>query len=180
MHRMGFLDSLFNMADKKELKNFAKMAEKINTLEPKFESMRDKELKNMTSGYTKKIEESISTDNSSALNDFNKVLNDIMNGFINDYDSNPRESVTKDDIVYKVISLNKVSGYVNEYINNDSVTNNLSELEKNYYVPVNVFKDTYKGLLLAFLNSYIGSYSANDSSFNDGTEVRVLFNKDLI
>ena len=29
---MGFLDSLFNMADKKELKNFAKMAEKINTL----------------------------------------------------------------------------------------------------------------------------------------------------
>ena len=44
---MGFLDSLFNMADKKELKNFAKMAEKINTLEPKFESMRDKELKNM-------------------------------------------------------------------------------------------------------------------------------------
>ena len=84
----------------------------------------------MTSGYTKKIEESISTDNSSALNDFNKVLNDIMNGFINDYDSNPRESVTKDDIVYKVISLSKVSDYVNEYINNDSVTNNLSELEK--------------------------------------------------
>ena len=143
-------------------------------------NLDENKLKNMTSGYTKKIEESISTDNSSALNDFNKVLNDIMNGFINDYDSNPRESVTKDDIVYKVISLNKVSGYVNEYINNDSVTNNLSELEKNYYVPANVFKDTYKGLLLAFLNSYIGSYSANDSSFNDGTEVRVLFNKDLI
>ena len=143
-------------------------------------NLDENKLQNMTSGYTKKIEESISTDNSSALNDFNKVLNDIMNGFINDYDSNPRESVTKDDIVYKVISLSKVSDYVNEYINNDSVTNNLSELEKNYYVPANVFKDTYKGLLLAFLNSYIGSYSANDSSFNDGTEVRVLFNKDLI
>ena len=143
-------------------------------------NLDENKLKNMTNGYTKKIEESISTDNSSALNDFNKVLNDIMNGFINDYDSNPRESVTKDDIVYKVISLSKVSDYVNEYINNDSVTNNLSELEKNYYVPANVFKDTYKGLLLAFLNSYIGSYSANDSSFNDGTEVRVLFNKDLI
>ena len=143
-------------------------------------NLDENKLKNMTSGYTKKIEESISTDNSSALNDFNKVLNDIMNGFINDYDSNPKEMVTKVDIVYKVISLSKVSDYVNEYINNDSVTNNLSELEKNYYVPANVFKDTYKGLLLAFLNSYIGSYSANDSSFNDGTEVRVLFNKDLI
>ena len=143
-------------------------------------NLDENKLKNMTSGYTKKIEESISTDNSSALNDFNKVLNDIMNGFINDYDSNPKEMVTKDDIVYKVISLSKVSDYVNEYINNDGVTNNLSELEKNYYVPSNVFKDTYKGLLLAFLNSYIGSYSANDSSFNDGTEIRVLFNKDLI
>ena len=143
-------------------------------------NLDENKLQNMTSGYTKKIEESISTDNSSALNDFNKVLNDIMNGFINDYDSNPMESVTKDDIVYKVISLSKVSDYVNEYINNDSVTNNLSELEKNYYIPANVFKDTYKGLLLAFLNSYIGSYSANDSSFNDETEVRVLFNKDLI
>ena len=143
-------------------------------------NLDENKLQNMTSGYTKKIEESISTDNSSALNDFNKVLNDIMNGFINDYDSNPKEMVTKDDIVYKVISLSKVSGYVNEYINNYSITNNLSELEKNYYVPANVFKDTYKGLLLAFLNSYIGSYSANDSSFNDGTEIRVLFNKDLI
>ena len=143
-------------------------------------NLDENKLKNMTSGYTKKIEESISTDNSSALNDFNKVLNDIMNGFINDYDSNPKESVTKDEVVYKVISLSKVSDYVNEYINNDSVTNNLSELEKNYYVPSNVFKDTYKGLLLAFLNSYIGSYSANDSSFNDGRDVRALFNKELI
>ena len=45
---MGFLDSLFNMADKKELKNFTKLAEKIDAMEPRFESMRDKELKNMT------------------------------------------------------------------------------------------------------------------------------------
>ena len=52
---MGFLDSIFNMADKKELKNFAKMAEKINTLEPKFESMRDKELKNMTSEFKERL-----------------------------------------------------------------------------------------------------------------------------
>ncbi len=143
-------------------------------------NLDENKLQNLTSGYTKKIEESISVDNSSVLNDFNKVLNDIMNGFINDYDSNPKESVTKDEVVYKVISLSKVSDYVTEYINNDSVTNNLSELEKNYYVPSSVFKDAFKGLLIAFLNSYIGSYSANDGSFNDGMEVKALFNKDLI
>ncbi len=38
---MGFLDSLFNMADKKELKNFTKMVERIDSLEPKFESMSE-------------------------------------------------------------------------------------------------------------------------------------------
>ena len=45
---MGFLDNLFNMADKKELKNFNKIVDKIDELESKFESMSDEELKNMT------------------------------------------------------------------------------------------------------------------------------------
>ena len=52
---MGFLDNLFNMADKKEMKNFMKMAEKINSLEPRFESMRDKELKNMTNEFKERL-----------------------------------------------------------------------------------------------------------------------------
>ena len=41
---MGFLDNLFNIADKKELKNFNKIVDNIDSLEPKFESMSDKEL----------------------------------------------------------------------------------------------------------------------------------------
>lgn len=52
---MGFLDSLFNMADKKELKNFQKIAEKIDEMESRFESMRDKELKNMTSEFKERL-----------------------------------------------------------------------------------------------------------------------------
>lgn len=52
---MGFLDNLFNMADKKELKNFQKIAEKINDMEPRFESMRDKELKNMTNEFKDRL-----------------------------------------------------------------------------------------------------------------------------
>lgn len=52
---MGFLDNLFNMADKKELKNFQKIAEKINDMEPRFESMRDKELKNMTNEFKERL-----------------------------------------------------------------------------------------------------------------------------
>ena len=41
---MGFLDNLFNMADKKELKKYNKIVDNIDSLETKFESMSDKEL----------------------------------------------------------------------------------------------------------------------------------------
>ena len=34
---MGFLDNLFNMADKREIKAFSKVADKIDAMEPKFE-----------------------------------------------------------------------------------------------------------------------------------------------
>ena len=45
---MSFLDNLFNMADKKELKKFNKIVDSIDALEPKFEAMSDKELRSMT------------------------------------------------------------------------------------------------------------------------------------
>ncbi len=52
---MGFLDNLFNMADKKELKKFNKMVDQIDALEPKFESMSDKGLKNMTNVFKDRL-----------------------------------------------------------------------------------------------------------------------------
>lgn len=52
---MGFLDNLFNMADKKELKKFNKIVDSIDSLEPKFESMSDKELKNMTNVFKDRL-----------------------------------------------------------------------------------------------------------------------------
>ena len=52
---MGFLDNLFNMADKKELKKFNKIVDTIDSLEPKFESMSDKELKEMTNIFKERL-----------------------------------------------------------------------------------------------------------------------------
>ena len=52
---MGFLDNLFNMADKKELKKFNKIVDTIDSLEPKFESMSDKELKDMTNVFKERL-----------------------------------------------------------------------------------------------------------------------------
>ncbi|MGN1033314.1 MAG: hypothetical protein ACI4PU_07590, partial [Intestinibacter sp.] len=52
---MGFLDNLFNMADKKELKTFGKIADKIDAMEPKFEAMTNKELKSMTNTFKDRL-----------------------------------------------------------------------------------------------------------------------------
>ena len=52
---MGFLNNLFNMADKKELKKFNKIVDSIDSLEPKFESMSDKELKDMTNVFKERL-----------------------------------------------------------------------------------------------------------------------------
>ena len=52
---MGFLDNLFNMADKKELKKFNKIVDSIDSLESKFESMSDKELKDMTNVFKERL-----------------------------------------------------------------------------------------------------------------------------
>lgn len=45
---MSFLESLFNMADKKDLKKFNKIVDQIDSLGEKYSSMSDDELKNMT------------------------------------------------------------------------------------------------------------------------------------
>ena len=52
---MGFLDNLFNMADKRELKGFEKIADKIDAMEPKFEAMTNKELKSMTNTFKDRL-----------------------------------------------------------------------------------------------------------------------------
>lgn len=52
---MGFLDNLFNMADRKEIKAFGKIADKIDAMEPKFEAMTNKELKNMTNIFKDRL-----------------------------------------------------------------------------------------------------------------------------
>lgn len=46
--KMSILDSIFNMADKKDLKRFNKIVDKIDALADKYEKMTDDELKNTT------------------------------------------------------------------------------------------------------------------------------------
>ena len=60
---MGFLDNLFNMADKRELKGFEKIADQIDAMEPKFEAMTNKELKSMTNTFKDRLAKGETLDN---------------------------------------------------------------------------------------------------------------------
>ncbi|WP_373599849.1 preprotein translocase subunit SecA [Paraclostridium bifermentans] len=52
---MGFLDNIFNIADKREMKKFNKVVDEIDALEPKFQEMSDTELKNMTNVFKERL-----------------------------------------------------------------------------------------------------------------------------
>ena len=52
---MGFLDGLFNMADKRDLKEFNKIVDKIDALEDKYKSMTDGELQAMTPLFKERL-----------------------------------------------------------------------------------------------------------------------------
>jgi preprotein translocase, secA subunit len=52
---MSFLDSLFNMADKKDLKQFSKIADQIDAAGEKYVAMTDAELKAMTPEFKERL-----------------------------------------------------------------------------------------------------------------------------
>ncbi len=52
---MGFLDNLFNMAEKKEMKKFNLTVDKIESLEPKYKEMSDSELQAMTNIFRERL-----------------------------------------------------------------------------------------------------------------------------
>lgn len=52
---MSFLDSLFNMADKKDLKQFSKIADQIDAAGEKYAAMTDAELKAMTTEFKERL-----------------------------------------------------------------------------------------------------------------------------
>lgn len=52
---MSFLDSLFNMADKKDLKQFSKIADQIDAAGEKYAAMTDTELKAMTPEFKERL-----------------------------------------------------------------------------------------------------------------------------
>ena len=110
-------------------------------------------LEKQTQNYMMDISNSITTDTTPAKNLFTQNLNTLVNGLFSNIDE---------------YSQNDVDRIVNEYLDNNAV-NMLAQMENNYVISANVFKDTYSGLLnglmIAYLNSYNAYMSVLDSEF---------------
>lgn len=59
---MGFLDNIFNIADKREMKKFSKIVDEIDAVESKFQGMPDSELKNMTNIFKERLDKGETVD----------------------------------------------------------------------------------------------------------------------
>jgi ABC-type lipoprotein export system ATPase subunit/ABC-type antimicrobial peptide transport system permease subunit len=79
--------------------------------------------------YIKNINNAITTDTTSALNDYNDALTNVLNGF-------------KDNL------------NVDNYLNSNNVKNIITNLENKYYIPGDTYKTIYKGILEGVLQAY--------------------------
>ena len=126
----------------------------------------EKDIKNKTSNYMNEISTSITADIKPAKEDFDSNLKSLLEGVMNDYIENPKE--TKEimsNVFVPVLYTNDVGSIVDEYMNKDSSKNMLSTLESKYVIPSSVFNSTYSSLISGALKGYITVYNQTDTSY---------------
>ena len=117
----------------------------------------EKQIKNMTENIIKEISSSITADITPAKNAFDNNLETITKNLLNDFiDSNSPVAV---------IDTNSVDSLVNNYMSKSSTKSMLSDLEKKYVVPANVYENTYSSIISSTIKGYIAAYNQNDQSF---------------
>ena len=98
-----------------------------------------------TTNYMKEITAAITTDITPAQ----KLFTDNLNTFANDlFNSVPSE-----------FDASEVDNIFNNYLNSDSVTSKLKEMESAYVIPFDTFKTAYTGLLQPILPAYVTAYN---------------------
>ncbi len=129
-------------------------------------NLDEKTLKSKTEGYMSQISSSITADIKPAKEDFDSNLKSLLEGVMNDYIENPKE--TKEimsNVFVPVLYTNDVDSIVEDYMNKDSSKNMLSTLESKYVIPSSVFGNTYSSLISGALKGYITVYNQTDTSY---------------
>jgi len=142
----------------------------------------EKDIKNTTTGYMNEISSSITADITPAKKDFDNTLNTLIDGLIEDYINNPKttfENPMMPGVKMPTIYNDDVDNIVSNYLKTNH--SKLSDLEKKYVIPSNVYENTYSSLISGLLKAYIVGYQAQDTSLTtDTNNPGAMFIKDAL
>lgn len=120
-------------------------------------NISEKDLEKQTQKYMEEIANSITTDVTPAKDLFNNNLSKLANNLFNNINSE--------------FTLNDTLTLTENLLNNDASKELLTSMEKDYIIPADTFKTTYKSLLKGLLDSYITAYNAYMKTLNPNYEV---------
>ena len=158
--------------DEKKSKSEIDFEDMIKIDKKKLESafnvkISEKDIKNTTTGYMNEISSSITTNIEPAKKAFDSNLEKLAKNFLNGYIKNPKETTTNElmpTMVLPVIYTNDVDNLVKEFLSSDENKKILSDLEKKYVIPADIFNNTYSGLISGLVKGYIMAYQEKDAS----------------
>ena len=120
-------------------------------------NISEDDIANMTQGYMGEISGAITTDTTTAQNDFNATLvtmaTDMLNGYVED---NYNETIQA-----AMISMSDVNTVVDSYMQSKNAKKLLADLSADYVIPADTFANMYSELLKGILQGYIGMAAVN-------------------
>ncbi|MDD6879275.1 MAG: ABC transporter ATP-binding protein/permease [bacterium] len=164
-----FSNTRFDSKNSKSNLDFSKLVSvDQNKLKSAFNMDISKEkLVSMTSLYMEEINNAITTDLTPAKDSFNSNFISLSKGMF--------------DSIKDKVSMSDAENVVNSYLNLKQTKNILSKLEKEYVLPSETFKTTYKGLLQGLLQTYISAYYMFDQSLTeDINNITAVVNDEIV
>lgn len=120
-------------------------------------NINEKELEKQTQKYMEEIANSITTNVTPAKDLFNNNLSQLANNLFNSINSE--------------FTLNNTLTLTENLLNKAESKELLTSMEKEYTIPADTFKTTYKSLLNGLLDSYITAYNSYMKTLNPDYEI---------
>ncbi len=122
---------------------------------------------NMTQGYMTQISSSITTDIKPAKDKLTNTVKSLATNLFKNYIDNPKHSIPNPMDPSKklaVIYANDVNDYVNDFLSSDETKKEISNLEKEFVIPSDVYNGMFKSLYSGLMSGYIATYNTMDPS----------------
>ncbi len=120
-------------------------------------NISEDDIANMTQGYMGEISGAITTDTTTAQNDFNVTLVTMATDMLNSYVDDNYNKV----IQAAMIGMSDVDTVVDSYMQSKNAKKLLTDLSADYVIPADTFATMYSELLKGILQGYIGMAAVN-------------------